>query len=503
MVRLTPGVNDLATTHPELVAEWHPTKNGSLTPQRVSFGSEKKVWWLGKCGHEWQALVCMRAKGQGCLICSNRQIQAGINDLASQHPDVMLDWDFAKNSNINPDTVGAGSNKSVFWKCHVCGNEWKTTIYRRVFETGCPCCSEQKRKKAFNDALIAKNGTLLDNSPSLAAEWHPTKNGELTPSDVLQNSHKKIWWLCPRGHSYLATVHNRNTGYGCPICASEQQSSFPEQAVLYYAKKVTSAESRNMEFGKEMDVWLPELRTGIEYNGYWHKDRKKADADKLAFFASKDIRLITIKESDQNRVVGDVIEYIYHVTNKESLKWAINSLFQLLHLRAPLIDLDTDSQDIYSQYIYSEKEKSLAAKSPELVAEWHPTKNGDLKPTQVTPGSNKKVWWLGKCGHEWPASIANRSRLGRGCPICAGKLVLSGTNDFASAYPELAAEWHPTKNDDLKPTQVTPGSNKKVWWLGKCGHEWQAVIAKRSLYERGCPVCARKRVWETRRKNLK
>ena len=116
--------------------------------------------------------------------------------------------------------------------------------------------------------------------------------------------------------------------------------------------------------------------------------------------------------------------------------------------------------------------KSLADEYPDLAAEWHPTKNGDLTPQMVTPGSNKKVWWLGKCGHEWEALINNRSN-GNGCPVCAGKQVLVGYNDLATVNPSLAAEWHPTKNGELTPWMVISGENRKIWWrCGKCGHEW-------------------------------
>ena len=62
-------------------------------------------------------------------------------------------------------------------------------------------------------------------------------------------------------------------------------------------------------------------------------------------------------------------------------------------------------------------DKSLAAKFPEIAAEWHPTKNGDLTPDQVSAGSNEKVWWLGKCGHTWDATVKSRTGKSRGCPF--------------------------------------------------------------------------------------
>lgn len=117
----------------------------------------------------------------------------------------------------------------------------------------------------------------------------------------------------------------------------------------------------------------------------------------------------------------------------------------------------------------------LATVLPELAAEWHPTKNGRLTPQDVTAGSSKMVWWLlpyddpntGKhFDFEWYTMVAHRKN-GCGCPYLSNKnpKVWIGFNDLATTDPELAAEWHPTKNGDLSPQQVSSNSNKKVWWL--------------------------------------
>ena len=99
-----------------------------------------------------------------------------------------------------------------------------------------------------------------------------------------------------------------------------------------------------------------------------------------------------------------------------------------------------------------------------LVEEWHPTKNGELKPSGFTFGSNKKVWW--KCpkgdDHEWMTGVNDRAR-GGGCPFCAGRKT-SKDNCLAVLNPDLAKEWHPTKNGDLSPVDFTCGSVKRVWW---------------------------------------
>ena len=105
--------------------------------------------------------------------------------------------------------------------------------------------------------------------------------------------------------------------------------------------------------------------------------------------------------------------------------------------------------------------------------------------------SSKKARWLGECEHEWEAVINSRTTGGNGCPYCAGKKVLAGYNDLATTRPDLAAEWHPSRNGDLYPDSVTAGSSKKVWWRCERGHEWEAKVVSR---KRGfsCPYCREK-----------
>src|SRR6516164_5170358 len=87
----------------------------------------------------------------------------------------------------------------------------------------------------------------------------------------------------------------------------------------------------------------------------------------------------------------------------------------------------------------------VSATYPQLAAEWHPTRNGELRPENVTAGSNKKVWWQCGDGHEWQAAVASRSRGGAGCPYCSGRRATPSTC-LAATRPDVAQEWHPTKN---------------------------------------------------------
>ena len=118
---------------------------------------------------------------------------------------------------------------------------------------------------------------------------------------------------------------------------------------------------------------------------------------------------------------------------------------------------------------------SLAAVHPELIAEWS-DRNLPLTPDSVTFGSNKKVWWKGACGHEWETSVKARSN-GEKCPICSGARVVTGINDLSTLKPKLASEW--SEKNEIKPTEVSIGSHKKVIWQCKQGHEWTATVRQK------------------------
>ena len=125
--------------------------------------------------------------------------------------------------------------------------------------------------------------------------------------------------------------------------------------------------------------------------------------------------------------------------------------------------------------------------NPILANEWNYEKNNGLTPVDVSPNSNKKVWWKCSKGHEWQAIIQSRNK-GTGCPYCSGRYAIKGVNDLQTVNPALAKEWNYEKNNGLTPADVLPNSDKKVWWKCSNGHEWQATIGSRNKGS-GCPIC--------------
>ena len=111
------GVNDLATTHPHLTKEWHPTKN-ELTSHEVAQSSGKKAWWVCKRGHEWEAIVHSRTSGNGCPYCSNKKVLKGYNDIATTHPQFIKYFVNIKDAYTHTYCSG----KKVGLKCPECGH---------------------------------------------------------------------------------------------------------------------------------------------------------------------------------------------------------------------------------------------------------------------------------------------------------------------------------------------------------------------------------------------
>ena len=111
--------NILSEVHPELVAEWSD-KNLPLTPDRLTYGSNKVVWWKGACGHEWQTSVKARSNGENCPICSGARVIEGINDLATLKPELADEWS-SKNDPLNPTMVTTGSHTRLRCACLLIG----------------------------------------------------------------------------------------------------------------------------------------------------------------------------------------------------------------------------------------------------------------------------------------------------------------------------------------------------------------------------------------------
>lgn len=455
-----------------------------------------------KCGNitivGMSQLVTGSTRSCGCL----QNTSGALKDNA----DLMAKYDFEKNAEIDLDVnkLTARSSKKVWWKCSKCGNSWFATIASQNDEKkhGCPYCSGRFVTEGKND--------LLSQFPDVAEEWCYEKN-DANPNEVAKSSSVKYWWKCKEcGHTWKQTVANRTTGKsGCPKCNIENVNSFCEQAVFYYIKQAFSdAINGDKHIGMELDIFIPSKNVAIEYDGEaWHESKKKTQIDERKNQLCKEfgITLIRIREPRLKEIDDCIVFERSDSTNNDSLSIVILDVLKYLGVTNIDVDADRDNVFILEQFATKKYENSLSYCHPEIAKEWHPIRNGKLTPDKVSKSARKEVWWLGSCGHEWKMNIGDRTRKegvrkdgkhikGQGCPYCSSKRILVGYNDLQTTNPELAQEWHPTKNGLLKPTDVQAGSDIHVWWLGSCGHEWEVSINSRNRQKSGCPYCANKKV---------
>lgn len=490
---MRPKRRSLQEINPELAAQWHPVKNNGLSPEDVTPNSGKKVWWYCSVGHEWCASVDHRARGRGCPYCAGKSVSID-NCLFTKEPGMALEWHPTKNIDLTPYDVTPGSNRRVWWLCKQ-GHEWEAQICQRT--EMCPYCSGQR---------VSPEHCLEFINPLLASDWHPIKNGNLTPKEVPPNGSKKVWWLCKRGHEWEATINDRSSGRGCPLC----HSSTSELELLLYAELkhiFTVVQHRKKIHGYECDVFIPALKLGLEVDTlYWHKDKHMYDAQKNQQLNTNGISLMNLRENGLNKISDRDIQFGYkeaplkvvqkvvrHILNLYDCDPKLKKTIKEYLLRNTLAN-ESEYKTLLDRLPSPVPELSLRALDADLSKEWHPTKNGNLTPDDITYNCGKKIWWLCKNGHEWRASPHGRHHRNTkgGCPYCAGRKP-STEHCLLSKNPNLAKEWHPTLNIGLTPSDVTPNSSTKVWWRCSRGHVWQSTISNRS-HGRGCPDCGKKRV---------
>lgn len=147
--RVIVGKTDLATCAPQLAAEWDGARNGALTPQSTTAGSNRAVWWRCERGHSYRAVIASRTqRGSGCPYCAGMKVLAGFNDLAALHPRVAAEWHPTLNAPLTPQEVTAGSARRVWWQCPF-GHVWRAVIYSRTGgrQSGCPVCAGHTRER--------------------------------------------------------------------------------------------------------------------------------------------------------------------------------------------------------------------------------------------------------------------------------------------------------------------------------------------------------------------
>jgi len=417
-----------------LKGEWHPARNQGVKFDDLSAKSNLKVWWLcsKNAKHEWQTRFRNRLiSGYGCPYCSGRKVLRE-DSFGARYPKILAEWHPTKNGPLDPFSFRPKSNKRVWWQCQTpYKHEWRAEVGNRVINgSGCQQCVNipNPLSKAF---------------PQLAKQWHPTKNKKLTPDDVSAGSSLVVWWQCNVNptHQWQASVRGRTKANSkCKFCA---RLSRPKRL-------------------PKLDISHPEIAA------QWHPTKNNP-----------------LKASDFYPSSEKIVWWVCPVDSSHVWPASIRNRAKLNHgcrFCAPR-----------SRFV--SPGRSLADRYPKIAAEWHPVRNLPLTPAEVTPGSGKRVWWQCKTNpaHEWDATITVRTqKQSRGlCPHCSGQIV-SAANSLLAIYPDIAKEWHSTKNAPLTPDKIKKASGKRVWWQcsADSSHIWQAMVKNRTILGSGCPYCS-------------
>ncbi len=118
-------------------------KNKGLDPKKIPPKSNINIWWkCSKCGYEWKASIDRRAAGSGCPYCAHEVVWAGHNDVETLRPDLLDEWDYDNNA-ISPKEAAPNSHKKIAWKCVNCGHRWRSPLYNKATDHGCPECAKK------------------------------------------------------------------------------------------------------------------------------------------------------------------------------------------------------------------------------------------------------------------------------------------------------------------------------------------------------------------------
>ena len=276
-----------------------------------------------------------------------------------------------------------------------------------------------------------KEKSLAQQNPQLCKEWNFDKNYPLMPDQFSYASEKLVWWKCEKGHEWQAIIGNRVKGRGCPVCSN-----------------------RKIQEGiNDLNTTNPEILAEWDYTKN------------------------TIKPS----------EVMYGSSKKIWWRCSLNHSYET--------SLNNKSKGKGCPYCSNKRVmigyNDVQTTNPEILFQWNYEKN-NITPCQITKGYDKKVWWKCELGHDYQAFIYNKVK-GGGCPYCNGKKVWIGYNDLESTFPEVLKFWDYDKNIiiGVEPTNITRGSNKKVFWRCKeCSAEWKTSPNSITKWKKMmCPIC--------------
>lgn len=343
----------LAATHALLCSEWDFEKNGDVTPEDVLAGSGVKRFWIcAAMGHSYDLSPNARTtSGVGCGYCANLRVDE-TNSLRATHPDIASEVNEALSGGRTADNVVAGSEYTMTFTCAL-GHDWETTPANRTRGSQCLVCTHQ---------VVHPSTCLATVAPDVAAMWHETLNGDLTPWDVFPGSSDKAWWKCPNGCDYDGVIAKRVEGVGCRYCSNRAVN---EKNCMRATRPDLTAEFHPWKNGERTP---DNIVAGIRDKLWW----------------------LCIPHGHDWEVSGD-----NRVRQGTGCPYCSN-------------------KRVWVGF------NDMATTRPDMAAEFSRSRNGDLTPQDVVAGTGKRIWWeCQTCGHEWPSTGDSRANSKRGCKECA------------------------------------------------------------------------------------
>jgi very-short-patch-repair endonuclease len=351
--------------------------------------------------------------------------------------------------------------------------------------------------------------------PEKAKLWHPTKNRDLRPEEFLPMSNQKAYWQCNFGHEFFVEISSvaRSNNNGCRKCSS--QSSAPEVRILAELEYIFSEVLSRLRIDKkEIDIYIPELRIGIEYDGaHWHKSREEIDNKKNLFLKKQNISLIRVRELPLQKIS----KYDICVSQNNITKEDINRIVEIIknfakkkyndEINAYLSSNNFLNEELYKTYLSCFPsplpQNALSKTHKELSMEWDYEKNHPLRPNNFTSGSHYSAWWSckNKSHPSFPQQIKSRALRGHSCPYCSNQSVIY-EDSIAYLYPKISKQWNYKKNDKL-PEEIPKNSGYVAWWICPLkGCEYQKVVRHRTIKKQDCTECFGIKNRKSHKKNI-
>lgn len=208
---------------PQYAPWWDSAGNRGLNPAEVD-ARDDKVRWICPFGHPFEATVRqMIERKHPCVVCTGRRVIPGVNDLMTAYPEIARQFSEARNWPLTASQVSPGSTHKRWWECPDDRHEdYEAVVSKRTREgTGCPRCSGRLPVSGLTDLATVR--------PDVAARWHPTLNGHLTPSDVAAFSRREVFFQCPCGQPQHYAVHLMKADRLCRSCAAKRRCALRQR----------------------------------------------------------------------------------------------------------------------------------------------------------------------------------------------------------------------------------------------------------------------------------